>query len=51
MPDLRQEIEPELLAWASTVLAAGKTNAAEFMANEAALTGAAVSQEEEEEEG
>ena len=49
LPELSQEIEPELLAWVSVVLAAGKTNAAGFMANEATLTGAAEREEEEEE--
>jgi hypothetical protein len=48
LPELRQEIEPELLAWASTMLAAGKTDTAGFMTNEAALTGAVEREEEEE---
>jgi hypothetical protein len=54
LPDLRQEIEPELLVEVSTILAAGKTNTA----NETAVTVAAEmeeygkgEQEEEEQAG
>jgi hypothetical protein len=40
LPELRQEIEPELLAGVSTMLSTGKTNTAGLMTYEAALTGA-----------
>jgi hypothetical protein len=33
LQDLAQDIEPELVAEVSTIIAAGKTNAAKFMAN------------------
>jgi hypothetical protein len=50
LPELRQEIEPELLAGVSTMLAAGKTDTAGFMTNEAALRGAVEREEGEGEE-
>ena len=39
LPDLRQEIEPELLSEVSIVLAAGNANMAKVMANQATITG------------
>jgi hypothetical protein len=48
LPDLRQEIEPKLPARCIyRILAAGKTNAARFMANESTLRGAAEREDNE----
>lgn len=47
LPDLRQEIEPAVSSEVSTELARGKTNMANFTANEATVTG----ETEKEEDG
>jgi hypothetical protein len=39
LPDLRQEIEPELISEVSTVFALGKINTANSMANEGTVRG------------
>ncbi|MDQ3969416.1 MAG: hypothetical protein M3275_13615 [Thermoproteota archaeon] len=46
LPDLRQEIEPALIFEVSTVLAPGKTNTANFTANEATVMGATEKEED-----
>ncbi len=47
LQDVGQDIEPELVAEVSTIIAAGKTNAAKFMANQATFTEAAEREEQD----
>jgi hypothetical protein len=47
LPDLRQEIEPAVISEVSTELARGKTNMANFTANEETVRGATEKEEED----
>jgi hypothetical protein len=50
LPDLRQQIEPAVLAEVSAAVAAGKSNTANVELKEATVTSAAQEEEEEEQE-